>query len=197
MTWFPDFGAWINAHAIWPQLPLWSYALIAVLDTHVTTACVTLYLHRCQTHRSITFHPAVHEVVRRPLAVLLDHRVVVGGLVVQASAEEDHPPDAVEDRTMRILGGVDVRVMAAVHRDPLPGRHRGPHPQPETHEMRNRRMEGDAAVGLAAVQVERHAGGGDVSIEKRDHRIRPQRQMRPDRMRVDPRAEVEPRCHGD
>ena len=64
MTSLPDLGAWINAHAIWPQLPLWSYALIAVLDTHVTTACVTLYLHRCQTHRSITFHPAVAHFMR-------------------------------------------------------------------------------------------------------------------------------------
>ena len=64
MTSFPDFGAWVNAHAIWPHLPVWSYALIALFDTHITTACVTLYLHRCQTHRSITFHPAVAHFMR-------------------------------------------------------------------------------------------------------------------------------------
>ena len=62
-SWF-DLGAWIDAHAIWPHLPLWAYAVITLLDTHVTTACVTLYLHRCQTHRSITFHPAVAHFMR-------------------------------------------------------------------------------------------------------------------------------------
>jgi stearoyl-CoA desaturase (delta-9 desaturase) len=57
-------GAWINAHALWPHLPVWSYAILALLDTHVTTACVTLYLHRCQTHRSISFHVLVEHFMR-------------------------------------------------------------------------------------------------------------------------------------
>jgi len=56
--------AWINAHALWPHLPVWSYALLALADTHMTTACVTLYLHRCQTHRSMTFNPAVAHFMR-------------------------------------------------------------------------------------------------------------------------------------
>jgi stearoyl-CoA desaturase (Delta-9 desaturase) len=64
MTLLTELSAWINAQALWPHLPVWSYAVIAVLDTHVTTACVTLYLHRCQTHRSITFHPAVAHLMR-------------------------------------------------------------------------------------------------------------------------------------
>jgi stearoyl-CoA desaturase (delta-9 desaturase) len=57
-------GAWINAHALWPSLPTWGYGLLALFDTHLTTACVTLYLHRCQTHRSISFHPAVAHFMR-------------------------------------------------------------------------------------------------------------------------------------
>ena len=57
-------GTWINAHALWPHLPLWSYALLALLDTHITTASVTLYLHRGQTHRSIAFHPLVEHFMR-------------------------------------------------------------------------------------------------------------------------------------
>ena len=57
-------AAWINAHALWPNLPLWSYALLALVDTHITTACVTLYLHRAQTHRSIAFNPAVEHLMR-------------------------------------------------------------------------------------------------------------------------------------
>ena len=56
--------SWINAHAVWPSLPVWGYALLALVDTHITTMCVTLYLHRCQTHRSIAFHPAVEHVMR-------------------------------------------------------------------------------------------------------------------------------------
>jgi stearoyl-CoA desaturase (delta-9 desaturase) len=57
-------ATWINAHAVWPDLPLWSYAALTLLDTHITTACVTLFLHRCQTHGSITFHPAVSHFMR-------------------------------------------------------------------------------------------------------------------------------------
>jgi fatty-acid desaturase/outer membrane receptor protein involved in Fe transport len=57
-------AAWVNAHALLPQLPVWAYALLTVLDTHITSACVTLYLHRAQTHRSIAFHPVVEHVMR-------------------------------------------------------------------------------------------------------------------------------------
>lgn len=64
MSWLTAIGAWINAHAIWPHLPIWSYAALALVDTHITTACVTLYLHRCQTHRSIMFHPFVAHLMR-------------------------------------------------------------------------------------------------------------------------------------
>jgi stearoyl-CoA desaturase (Delta-9 desaturase) len=64
MTFLTDAGAWINAHALWASLPIWSYALITLVDTHITTACVTLYLHRSQTHGAIVFHPAVAHVMR-------------------------------------------------------------------------------------------------------------------------------------
>jgi len=59
-----SLAAWLNSWALWPNLPIWSYALITLFDTHITTTCVTLYLHRCQTHRSITFHPAVEHFMR-------------------------------------------------------------------------------------------------------------------------------------
>ncbi len=55
---------WVDSFALFPGLPVWSYALLALADTHMTTACVTLYLHRCQTHRAITFHPVVAHVMR-------------------------------------------------------------------------------------------------------------------------------------
>lgn len=57
-------AAWVNAHALWPDLPVWSYLALAFLDTHITTTCVTLYLHRCQTHRSISFEAPVEHFMR-------------------------------------------------------------------------------------------------------------------------------------
>jgi stearoyl-CoA desaturase (delta-9 desaturase) len=62
--WLGGLAAWLNAHAIWPDLPVWAYGLLALADTHITTACVTLFLHRCQTHGAITFHPAVSHFMR-------------------------------------------------------------------------------------------------------------------------------------
>jgi stearoyl-CoA desaturase (delta-9 desaturase) len=59
-----DFFTWLNAHAVFGDLPVWGYAALALIDTHITTACVTLYLHRCQTHRSITFHPVLEHLMR-------------------------------------------------------------------------------------------------------------------------------------
>lgn len=39
--------------------------LIATLVmTHITIACVTLYLHRSQAHRSVTFHPTIAHFMR-------------------------------------------------------------------------------------------------------------------------------------
>ena len=32
--------------------------------THITIACVTLYLHRSQAHKSVTFHPAIAHFMR-------------------------------------------------------------------------------------------------------------------------------------
>ncbi|MGE3508562.1 MAG: acyl-CoA desaturase [Vicinamibacterales bacterium] len=57
-------AAWVNAHALWPSFPPWLYAVITAIDTHLTTASVTLFLHRCQTHGAITFHPAVSHLMR-------------------------------------------------------------------------------------------------------------------------------------
>ena len=32
--------------------------------THLTIVCVTLYLHRCQAHRSVEFHPVIAHLMR-------------------------------------------------------------------------------------------------------------------------------------
>ena len=64
LDWLGTLGAWINAHALWPDLPIWAYAVLALVDTHITTASVTLYLHRNQTHGSVSFHPAIAHLMR-------------------------------------------------------------------------------------------------------------------------------------
>lgn len=38
--------------------------LYTLLVTHVTILCVTLYLHRSQTHKAVSFHPAVNHFMR-------------------------------------------------------------------------------------------------------------------------------------
>ena len=67
------FGTPINAHALWPHLPGWwmlVYPLVTFVCVHESTSAVTLYLHRCQTHRSIRFHPAVEFFERTKLWLL-------------------------------------------------------------------------------------------------------------------------------
>jgi stearoyl-CoA desaturase (delta-9 desaturase) len=39
------------------DLPWWGVVLVALGLTHITIAAVTLFLHRCQTHRAIDLHP--------------------------------------------------------------------------------------------------------------------------------------------
>jgi stearoyl-CoA desaturase (delta-9 desaturase) len=41
-----------------------NYILITLVLTHITIVCVTLYLHRSQAHRGVTFHPAVAHFMR-------------------------------------------------------------------------------------------------------------------------------------
>ena len=45
-------------------LPWWGYALVALAATHVTIACVTLFLHRSQAHMAVEFRPAVAHPMR-------------------------------------------------------------------------------------------------------------------------------------
>jgi stearoyl-CoA desaturase (delta-9 desaturase) len=39
------------------DLPWWGLVLVALALTHVTIAAVTIYLHRCQSHRALDLHP--------------------------------------------------------------------------------------------------------------------------------------------
>ena len=53
----------ILASGLW-QLPWWGPALFALVLTHITIASVTIFLHRCQAHRSLTLHPAASHFFR-------------------------------------------------------------------------------------------------------------------------------------
>jgi stearoyl-CoA desaturase (Delta-9 desaturase) len=44
----PEFGSWGTT---W-----WKPLLFVIIAGHVTNVCVTLFLHRAQTHRAVTFH---------------------------------------------------------------------------------------------------------------------------------------------
>ena len=46
------------------QFEWWGYVLIALGLTHITIACVTLYLHRSQAHRGVDFHPIISHFMR-------------------------------------------------------------------------------------------------------------------------------------
>ena len=46
------------------HLPWWGDLLCVLLATHFTIISVTLYLHRCQSHRAITLHPSVSHIFR-------------------------------------------------------------------------------------------------------------------------------------
>ncbi|MDZ7840751.1 MAG: fatty acid desaturase [Gammaproteobacteria bacterium] len=46
------------------QLPWWGYVIVAVVFTQITIAGVTLYLHRCQTHRALDLHPIISHFFR-------------------------------------------------------------------------------------------------------------------------------------
>ncbi|MFN0313791.1 MAG: fatty acid desaturase [Burkholderiales bacterium] len=46
------------------SLPWWGYVVLALVLTHITIACVTIYLHRHQAHRGLDLHPAVSHFFR-------------------------------------------------------------------------------------------------------------------------------------
>ncbi|MCK9507284.1 MAG: fatty acid desaturase [Pigmentiphaga sp.] len=59
MDWFLNFLAGGLTQASW-----WQIVIFTLLVTHVTILSVTLYLHRCQTHRGLDLHPAVSHFFR-------------------------------------------------------------------------------------------------------------------------------------
>jgi stearoyl-CoA desaturase (delta-9 desaturase) len=46
------------------ELPWWGYVAYALVVTHITIAAVTIFLHRCQSHRALDLHPVVSHFFR-------------------------------------------------------------------------------------------------------------------------------------
>jgi stearoyl-CoA desaturase (delta-9 desaturase) len=46
------------------DLPWWGCVVVALVLTHITIVAVTVFLHRCQTHRALDVHPAVSHFFR-------------------------------------------------------------------------------------------------------------------------------------
>ena len=46
------------------DLPWWGHVVVALALTHITIVAVTVFLHRCQTHRALDLHPAVSHFFR-------------------------------------------------------------------------------------------------------------------------------------
>ncbi len=46
------------------NLSLWGYVIATLILTHITIASVTIFLHRCQSHRALKLHPIVSHFFR-------------------------------------------------------------------------------------------------------------------------------------
>jgi stearoyl-CoA desaturase (delta-9 desaturase) len=46
------------------NLSFWGYVIATIVLSQITIACVTIYLHRCQTHRALTLHPIASHFFR-------------------------------------------------------------------------------------------------------------------------------------
>jgi stearoyl-CoA desaturase (delta-9 desaturase) len=46
------------------QLPWWGYVCVLMVLTQLTILATTLYLHRCQAHRALEFHPIISHFFR-------------------------------------------------------------------------------------------------------------------------------------
>lgn len=46
------------------ELPWWGYVVTTLILTHITIACVTIFLHRHQAHRALELHPIISHFFR-------------------------------------------------------------------------------------------------------------------------------------
>ena len=108
---------------------------------------------------------ALDPVVRRALAVLLEHAGLADGLAVVEGALEDDVAQAFDERAMRIAFAIGERVMLAMAGDPFLRDDRRGEPEPEAHRERGEVVQPHAAMRLRAMEEQRDA---DVREMARD-----------------------------
>jgi hypothetical protein len=86
---------------------------------------------------------------------------------IQLGALPEHLLDAVGLGAVRIFNRFAFGVVLAVNGHPFLGHLARAQPEPETEEMRGDRVQVHGAVRLMAMQVDRHAGDGDVGGHQR------------------------------
>ena len=96
---------------------------------------------------------------------------------IQADAGEEHAPDTVDLRAMRILRRFAACVVLAVDGHPLAGHHAGRQPEPESEEMADDRVQRQTPVRLVAVQEDRDARDRDVGQYEPHGHVAPERQI--------------------
>lgn len=81
--------------------------LITLLLTHITIACVTMYLHRGQTHRGVEFHPVVSHFMRGWLwlttGMVTKQWVAIHRKHHRFTDESDDPHSPVQYGILRVL----------------------------------------------------------------------------------------------
>ncbi len=98
--------------------------------------------------RRMVVEIVLEPVVRRALRVLLERFTVARGEAIQLPAFEQHALQAEQARAVRIAVLLAMRVMLAVHGDPLARRRARVQPQPEAADVADRRDAGRPSDAL-------------------------------------------------
>ena len=110
------------------------------------------------------------EAVRREVErVARDLLAVVHRAVVHEHVAELHVPEAADERAVRVVDGVDLGVVTTVDRRPLAGPHAGGDPDDEAQRDGGGGLDGDGAVGDAAVEIDGGGEHGDLHDRDADH----------------------------
>jgi len=121
---------------------------------------------------------ALDPVIGCPGAVTLERIRVAGFLAIELGALPQDLLDAVDLRAVRIVYGLDFGVVLAVDSRPDLGHHAGGDPEPEAEEMADDGMQFEAAMRLAAVEVDGDAGNRDVGDDEGIDNVPPPRQIK-------------------
>ena len=101
--------------------------------------------------------------------VARDLLTVVHRTVVHEHVAELHVPEPADERAVRVVDGVDLGVVTAVDRRPLAGPHPGGDPDDEAQRDGGGGLDGDGAVGDAAMEIDGGGEHGDLHDREADH----------------------------